>query len=189
MTSRIDPSRRLLLQRLGAAAIACGAVRSWADVAPPPEVTAELPGARLRGNGLMTFLGLKIYDARLWVQEGFRPDSWWQSPLALELDYHRSLVGKLIAERSLTEMRRVDTVDDARGQQWLARMTAIFPDVKEGDRIVGVQHPGQPVRFYMNGQQRGEVSDLAFARPFFGIWLSPRTSEPGLRSALIGEGR
>jgi hypothetical protein len=32
----------------------------------------------------------------------------------------------------------------------------------------------------------GEVRDATFARLFFGIWLSPRTSEPQLRAALLG---
>ena len=31
----------------------------------------------------------------------------------------------------------------------------------------------------------GEVADPEFARLFFGIWLSPNTSEPSLRQALL----
>lgn len=31
----------------------------------------------------------------------------------------------------------------------------------------------------------GEVADPEFARLFFGIWLSPNTSEPALRQALL----
>jgi hypothetical protein len=33
----------------------------------------------------------------------------------------------------------------------------------------------------------GEIRDAAFARLFFAVWLSPRTSEPALRSALLGK--
>ena len=35
----------------------------------------------------------------------------------------------------------------------------------------------------------GEVPDAEFARLFFGIWLSPQTSEPGLRAELIAAPR
>ena len=35
----------------------------------------------------------------------------------------------------------------------------------------------------------GEVADAEFSRLFFGIWLSPQTSEPGLRQALIAATR
>jgi hypothetical protein len=35
----------------------------------------------------------------------------------------------------------------------------------------------------------GEVADAEFANLFFGIWLSPRTSAPGFRQALVGDTR
>jgi hypothetical protein len=36
-----------------------------------------------------------------------------------------------------------------------------------------------------NGQPLGEIRDAEFARRFFAIWLSPQTSEPKLRLALL----
>ena len=65
-------------------------------------------------------------------------------------------------------------------------MQQIFPDVKAGDRLTGVQRPGEATRFFVNGQAGGEVRDAEFTRLFFGIWLSPRTSQPQLREALLG---
>jgi hypothetical protein len=41
--------------------------------------------------------------------------------------------------------------------------------------------------FTLNGKLIGEVKDSLFNRLFFGIWLSPRTSEPQMRLKLIGE--
>ena len=41
----------------------------------------------------------------------------------------------------------------------------------------------------MGGRVVGEVADAAFARLFFGIWLSPKTSEPALRQALLAQPR
>ena len=46
--------------------------------------------------------------------------------------------------------------------------------------------PGVGARFFVNGALRGEPKDADFARLFFGIWLSPRSSEPALREALLG---
>ena len=74
------------------------------------------------------------------------------------------------------------------GARWLGEMTRIFPDVRAGDRITGVQRPGTGARFFVNGRLQGELPDSDFARLFFGIWLSPRTSEPALRAALLGSG-
>lgn len=188
-------TRRSVLQAGSALALALAA--GWARqasaqsglaapaVVSPPELAAELPGAALRGTGTLRFLGLHIYDIRLWSPAPPAADTSGQ-PLALELIYARSLVGEQIASRSITEMKRIGTFSEAQQAQWLAAMTRLFPDVTTGDRLTGVQRPGQAARFHLNGQYRGEVADADFARLFFGIWLSPRTSEPKLRARLLG---
>lgn len=173
--------RTLLLATLAAAA-----GRAHASPAPP-EVAAALPGAVLVGSGRLRFLGMAIYDARLWAAVPFGPGADYADvPLALELQYARRLVGRLIAERSIDEMRRVGEFDDAQARQWLSRMAAIFPDVGAGDRITGVQRPREAARFFVNGRDAGELPDPEFTRLFFGIWLAPQTSQPQLRDALLG---
>ncbi len=152
---------------------------------PPPELASELPGAALRGSAVMRFLGLHIYDIRLWSPAPLTGDAATQ-PLALELVYARKLDGEKIASRSIDEMRRIAPFSDAQADKWLAAMTRLFPDVQAGDRLTGVQRAGPSTRFYFNGQSRGEVADADFTRLFFGIWLSPRTSEPRLRELLLG---
>jgi Chalcone isomerase-like len=158
----------------------------WAQTTVPAEVAAELPGAMLLGSGRLTFIGLAIYEARLWVGEGFKAESYEQAPLAIELDYARTLYGKLIAERSLDEMKRAGGIREAQAETWLATLKQTFPDVAKGERITGVYRPGESARFFFNGKAIGEVRDAEFARRFFGIWLSPKTSEPKLRMALLG---
>ncbi|UUZ55997.1 chalcone isomerase family protein [Massilia sp. H-1] len=64
-------------------------------------------------------------------------------------------------------------------------MKEIFPDVKEGTRISGVFLPGSQARFYLDGKPLATVPDPEFARAFFAIWLDPKTSAKGLRTALL----
>lgn len=172
---------------LGAASVAQSQGAAAAATPAPAEVVAELPEARWRGSGTLRFLGLHIYDARLWSAAPITADAPAQ-PLALELIYARALVGEQIASRSLKEMQRVGSFTDAQGERWLRSMTALFPDVQAGDRITGVYQPGRAARFFHNGTLRGEVPDADFARLFFSIWLSPKTSEPRLRAQLLGGG-
>ena len=172
-----------------AAATAAAHGTTPAAAATPGEVTAELPGARLQGQGRLSFFGLRVYDARLWTTAAFQPEGYAQHAFALELRYLRRLDGEAIAERSLVEMQRVGEVATADAERWLAAMKRAFPDVRDGDRIVGVHRPGEGARFFLNGRLLDEIEDAAFARSFFSIWLSPRTSEPALRAALLaGEG-
>jgi Chalcone isomerase-like len=153
----------------------------------PTEVATTLPRARLNGRGRLRFFGLHVYDIRLWSLEPLPASlqDWARHPLALEIEYARGLVGKQIAERSLEEMKRVGTVSETQAAQWLGAMTRLFPDVKAGDRITGVQLPAERTQFFLNARPIGEVADAEFTRLFFGIWLSPRTSEPALREALL----
>ena len=152
----------------------------------PAELAPAWRQAPLRGKGALRFLGMLIYDVRLWAQPEWRAEQYSQTPLVLELEYARDLSGTRIAERSLKEMQGLNRIESEQGQAWLARMKAIFPDVKANDRITGLLVPGEAARFFLNGKPLGEIADGAFAELFFGIWLSPKTSEPELRRALIG---
>jgi hypothetical protein len=153
----------------------------------PAELRGEWPGAHLQGSGRMRFLGFQVYDIRLWTAEPrFAEDDWARTPLALEIEYARGFDAKLIAESSIDEMRRSGPIAADAENRWLAAMKGVFPDVKAGDRLTGVQRPGTESRFFHNGALRGEVRDGEFTRRFFGIWLAPSTSEPRLRESLLG---
>jgi Chalcone isomerase-like len=173
-------SRRALLAAAWAAPAA-----AWAST-PPAEVSAALPGAVLQGQGRLRYFGLHVYDAVLWSLAPVPPGDPLGAALALEMRYARKLAGSSIADRSLDEMKRVGDFSAADGQRWLEAMKRAFPDVIAGDRITGVHRPGVGAAFFVNGKPTAEVRDAQFAQLFFGVWLSPRTSQPALRAALLG---
>jgi hypothetical protein len=149
-----------------------------------PEVTGlggVVPTAPVR----LRVWGFEVYDARLWTPVGFRHGLYTQFPFALELQYLRKLEGAAIASRSIDEMRRVGSFSDAQAQSWGGAMRELFPDVRQGERITGINLPGVGAEFWVNGQRAGVVKDPAFARLFFGIWLDERTSEPKMRAQLL----
>jgi len=149
-----------------------------------PEV-ATLSGAMPSAPVRLRVWGFEVYDARLWTPLGFRHGQYAQHPFALELQYLRRLDGPAIASRSIEEMRRVGSFSDVQAQAWLQALRGIFPNVAAGDRITGVNQPGQGAEFWVNGQRVGVVKDAQFARLFFGIWLAPSTSEPGMRAQML----
>ena len=149
------------------------------------ELQQVLPQAQLVGKGRLTFWGFQVYDARLWANPGFKPQGFASDALALELSYLRGFDSRAVAERSISEMRRSAAISDEQADKWMAAMRGVLPDVKKGDRVMGVHRPGVGASFWMNGKPTGEIRDAEFARLFFGIWLAPTTSEPGLRTALL----
>ena len=153
----------------------------------PQELRPTVPAATLSGQAKMTVWGFDVYQATLWVAPGFAQSRYEQSRFALELSYLRDFKGADIARRSIAEMRRQAPLTAAQEADWESQMRALFPDVKAGDRITGVHQPGTGAVFWSNGRVLGEVRDPAFAKQFFGIWLSPQTSEPQLRRALLAQ--
>lgn len=160
-----------------------------AVVASAQDLRAELkdllPHNRLVGKGRLTYWGFQVYDARLWATPGFSANNLAAQAFALELAYLRDFAKVDVAARSITEMRRSASIDEAQAKAWTAEMLRVLPDVKKGDRIMGLNLPGVGALFLVNGKPSGEIHDVEFARLFFGIWLSPNTSEPKLRSALL----
>lgn len=186
--SQISSLKRRILAGCAAIVLVAASANPAAEPeasATPPWVRQSLPGAMLAGEGQMRFFGLRIYDARLWVSPDFQASSYGAHPLALELTYHRAFTGAAIAQRSVEEMQRQATLPSAQAKRWQQRLAALLPDVQPGDRLTGLYQPQQGMRLWHGSQELGAMNDVELARMFFGIWLSPRTSEPGLRSALL----
>lgn len=149
----------------------------------PAPVQGAAPPLRALGQGEMRWFGLHLYDATLWVG-GERWDP--QRPFALDIRYARDIPRSRLVQSSLDEMRRLSLADDAALGRWGEAMARVFPDVRRGDRLVGVHLPGRGASFYTGDRYLGTVAEEAFAEAFFAIWLDARTREPRLREALLG---
>ena len=147
---------------------------------------ANLDDLKLQGMGTLRWMGLKIYEARLFASTRPDPAQLTQLPFALELTYARDFNGPSIAERSINEIKKLGIGSAEQHQAWRSRMQAIFPNVKSGDRIRGLHRPGLGASFMLNDKPIGSIDDAEFARAFFAIWLDPKTSEPSLRKELLG---
>ncbi len=143
------------------------------------ETAPPLADWQLHGAAVMRFLGLKVYAIRLWHKgSGYRPDA----PFALELEYARHFAGSDIVERSLAEMRDQGWRDEAQLARWRTAMRTVLPDVRAGDRLIGIAIPQVEARFYAGERYLGTVADPAFVAAFFDIWLSEKTSAPRVRA-------
>ena len=157
-----------------------------ASLAVPPlpdSISGKMPDLRPVGEGRLRWLGLHIYDAALWTgSDTFTVNS----EFALDIRYARNIRADRIVSTSVKEMRRLGFDEPALLEEWVEEMTRVFPDIRKGDRLTGVNLPGVGVEFYHNGRFIGVIASQQFAVAFFSIWLDPRTREPELRESLIG---
>jgi hypothetical protein len=167
-----------------AALLAIAAIGARAEV--PPHLGHALGDARPAGSGRLTWFGLHVYDARLFVPAtGFDARRYADQPFALELTYARDLNGRAIARRSEAEIARLGHGTAEQRARWLAAMSALFPDVRAGQALAGVHRPGDATEFYFDGRLLGRIEDPAFGPAFFAIWLDARTTAPELRASLL----
>lgn len=142
-----------------------------------------VPDAQKVGSARMTYMFWDVYDATLYAPQG----KWSaDSPFALKLTYLRDLHGQKIVDRSIKEMRNQGYDNEIRLAAWHTQMRDIFPDVKEGDVITGIFTADKQTLFYNGEQEIGHINDPEFGQRFFDIWLNSKTSEPELRTALLG---
>jgi hypothetical protein len=153
-------------------------------MARPAELSGAINATKPYGSGSLSWLVFTAYDATLWTDA---PQWSMSAPFALTLRYRMSFTSDELVERTIDEMAKVaPATPKAALASYAASLRRAFPDVKDGDRITALHVPGSAVRFFHNGRPTAEIGEQGFAEPFFGIWFSPRTSEPRLRAALLG---
>jgi hypothetical protein len=153
--------------------------------AAPSEIAPVIHATAPHGEGDYTFLLMSAYQAQLWTDA---PQWSMKTPFALTIIYHMGFSTDDFVSRAKDEMKHVDpSLTDGQLAAYSAAMTKVFPPVDKGDEITALYQPGKSVKIFKNGQPTGAVAVKGFAQPFFGIWLSPATSNPGLRQKLLGQ--
>lgn len=134
------------------------------------------------GQGELKYAIWHVYTASLYAPRGvWKPGQ----PMALRIQYHLSLDGKKIADRALHEIKLQSKTHAAQWPLWHAQLKKVMPSVKSGTVLSAVFIPGQGTTFYKGNQVLGHIVGDDFGAAFFDIWLSPQTSEPTLRAALL----
>ncbi len=153
-------------------------------VKKPLEIASVIKAENPRGEGALKRLWLKGYDASLWTDA---PEWSMDTTYALTLKYARDFSRDDLVERSIKEMEHAQPLTAQQKKEYSAQLSNIFPNVHENDTITSLYEPSKGTTFFYNGKKTGEITDKEFAKKFLGIWLGPKTSEPELRQALIGQ--
>jgi hypothetical protein len=171
------------MRRAFAAMVAVSIVASAAASTRPSEINGFINAPTPYGTASLTWLFLTAYDASLWTDA---PAWSMDTTFALTITYRMSFTREELVERTLEEMQRVSPgLQRAALTGFGTSLTKAFQNVDSGDRITALLVPGAPVRFFHNGKPTHQIAGVEFAEAFFGIWLSPRTSDPDVRAGLL----
>ena len=149
----------------------------------PPEIATSIHAATPVGSGELNKLVFHVYDASFWSDSGGISEP----PYALSIVYDMDFTKEDLIERTVKELKHVSSLPDDKLQHYSAQLSSIWPDIRKGDRITAFTGDAKQTVFYYNGKKVGQIGDTEFTTAFFGIWLSPKSSEPGMRKELLGQ--
>lgn len=143
-------------------------------------VESALPDAELRGAATFRFVGLPLYEARLFTKSGVPLD--WSKDFGLELKYLRNLTEHDLVEGTMRELNRTGSALPVRDQ-----LERCFNDVRKGDRYVAVSQGQNQIGFWHNGKPVCTLSHPQIKSRFMAIFLGDTTRSKSFTRKLKGE--
>jgi len=145
---------------------------------------AEGDALQMVGQARLEVLWWPVYESRLYSPGGDYVEG--VRPLRLEIQYLRDVEAQDLVDHTRKEWQRLG-VEGPQSEQWLRTLARLWPDVRKNDLLALVLDKQGRGTFYLNGKALGTIDDPGFGEDFLAIWLSPKTSRPELRLALIGK--
>ena len=139
---------------------------------------------KLIGQGTLNVLFFEVYDVRL--LSDFMPFS-WENKFQLEFEYKSSITKGRIIDSSIKELKRQPNVTEQNLDEWKAYLQEVIQPVQEGSQASIQWSPQGTITFQNEGAKSLTIKDESFARSYINIWLGQETSQPKLRSKLLGE--
>jgi hypothetical protein len=155
----------------------------------PDTTTVDGKNLKLNGAGLRKKAIFKVYVAGLYVENPSHDPAALLSSnqiKSMRLQMMRSLKGKQISDAIIEGFERNSKAQQEKLKSRLDQLTAMFPDVSEGDDIVMTWIPDKGTRVTIRGTDRGTIEGRDFADALFAVWLGPNPVQEDLKKALVG---
>jgi hypothetical protein len=126
-----------------------------------------------------------LYKSSLQTTSGTYPIDAEKEQLLYEINYLADISSKDLIERTIEQWQHLE-VPTEHYQQFVHKLTRIWPDITKGDKLSLRLHNNISF-FYFNEKYIGRINDPMFGQLFLDIWLAENTSQPTLRNELLGK--
>jgi hypothetical protein len=144
----------------------------------------------LRSTALLRYKILfKGYVAALYLEPGAPLEHvLGDVPRRLEIEYFWSIPAEGFAAATLDGIEKNVDRETWQGlRPKIARFNALYAAVQPGDRYQLTYLPGVGTELALNGEPRGVVEGVEFARALFSIWLGDEPFDASLKAQLLAE--
>ncbi len=163
---------------LRAALLSIALLSSGGTVASP--LSSELSDPKLLGSSTFRFLGLPVYDAKLFTPAGAAFN--WAEDFGLQLTYRKNLAQKALVESTLDEMARQGNPAPTKAQ-----LETCFQAVSKGDSYLAISEGPNKVGFWRNGAQTCTLTNTGIKKSFMSIFLGDNTRSASFTRQLKGQ--
>ncbi len=111
----------------------------------------------------------------------------YDRPVMLRIEYDWNVSRERILKSTRAEWKRLDGKLDAREQNWLNELAAIYPDIRSGEYLSSLILPGSGTRFYLGDNEIGRIDDTEFGQSFLAIWLDENARDSRVREGLLNQ--
>jgi hypothetical protein len=143
-------------------------------------IDSALSEAELRGKAVFRFVGIPIYEARLFTTAGAPLD--WSRDFGIELEYMRKIGKEYLVGSTMDEFARTGPPPPVKDK--LARC---FDDVEKGDRYLAITQGQNQIGFWRNGVPVCTLSHPQIARRFMSIFVGDTTRSASFTRRLKGD--
>jgi len=152
------------------------------------DLTVQGARMRLMGAGLLRYrVVFKGYAAALYVGIGGTPARVFEDiPKRLEIEYFHAISAKDFRNATREGLKRnVPTRELSALEPRVARLDAVYRDVKPKDRYAFTYVPGAGSTLTLNDRPLGVFQGLDFANAFLSIWIGPSPLSEELKKQLL----
>jgi hypothetical protein len=155
----------------------------------PDTVAVDGKTLTLNGAGVRKKMLFKVYVAGLYLERASKDGSAiLAAPGVKSMRLHmlRDVKGKQISDSIMDGFQKNSAEQIARLKDRLDKLTAMFPDVAEGDEIGLTWVPDKGTVVTVRGTERGTIEGRDFADALFAVWIGPNPVQDDLKKALLG---
>ncbi|KPA19888.1 hypothetical protein shim_38470 [Shimia sp. SK013] len=142
-------------------------------------VERELTGAQLRGTATFRYVGISLYEARLYTKGGAELN--WSEDFALEVTYLRNLKERALVDSTMKEFTRAGGALPVRD-----RLEVCYQDVRKGDTYLAVSDGPDTLEFWLNDTPACTLRYPQIKTRFMAIFLGDNTRSKSFTAQLKG---
>lgn len=139
---------------------------------------------QLIGETTFSILFWDLYKSKLQTTTGKYPIDDQKDTLIYEINYLIDISKNDLIKRTIEQWQHIGVPEES-FKDFIPQLEQIWPNITQGDTLALLIYNKGSV-FYFNQQYIGAIEAPEFGNTFLDIWLSKNTSQPKLRSELLG---